>query len=76
MEVRIGIQHAPREVILESALTADALHAEVDKALVSGGPLRLHDEKGRVIIVPSTHIAYVDIAASEPRRIGFGGVAS
>ena len=74
MEIRIGVQHAPREIVFESTLTPEAVQAEVDKALASGATLRLQDEKGRVIIVPSSHIAYIDIAASESRRIGFGGV--
>ena len=73
MEIRIGVLHAPREIVLESALTAEAVEAEANKAIAAGSALRLVDDKGRVVLVPSAHIAYIDIAASEPRRIGFGG---
>jgi len=73
VEIRIGVLHAPREIVLESTLTADAVEEAANAAITSGNALRLVDEKGRVVLVPSAHIAYIDIAASEPRRIGFGG---
>lgn len=74
MEIRIGILHAPREIVLESAETPEAVEAAVAAALGAGSTLTLHDEKGRVIIVPVAHLGYVDIAAAEHRRVGFGGV--
>lgn len=76
MEIRIGILHAPREVVIESSETVEAVQSAVDAALNDNATLRLQDEKGRVVIVPAAHIAYIDIAAAEPRRVGFGGVAS
>ncbi len=76
MEVRIGVLHAPREVMFESTESVDALQSAVDAAIASGSTLRLHDDKGRVILVPGALIAYVDIAATDARRIGFGGAAS
>ncbi len=76
MEIRIGVLHAPREVVIDTTLTPDEVHAAVDAALNAGTPLRFSDEKGREVIVPAAHLAYVDIAAVESRRIGFGGVAS
>ena len=76
MEIRIGILHAPREVVLESAQSVDEVQAAVDAALSGASTLRLQDEKGRIVIIPSAHLAYIDIAASEPRRIGFGGILS
>lgn len=76
MEIRIGVLHAPREVVIESAESAEAVKSAVDAALATGNTLELRDEKGRVVLVPAAQIAYVDIAAAESRRIGFGGVAS
>lgn len=76
MEIRIGILHAPREIVIESTDSADAVQAAVDAALASGNTLRLHDEKGRIVLIPAAHLGYVDIAAVETRRVGFGGVAS
>lgn len=73
MEIRIGVLHAPREVVLESAQAPETVRSLVDKALASGSALELTDEKGRTVLIPAAHIAYVDIAASESRRVGFGG---
>ena len=73
MEIRIGILHAPREVTLEVNLSTDEVHSAVDAALSKSSTLRLTDDKGRVVLIPAAHIAYVDIAGSEARRVGFGG---
>jgi len=72
VEVKIGVQFAARELTVESAQTA----AEVEKAVteaLSGktGVLSLVDEKGRRVVVPADKLAYVEIAESELRRVGF-----
>ena len=72
MEVKIGVQHAPRELSLESAQTPDEVADAVTKALNDpGGVLTLTDEKGRRVIVPVAKIAYVEIDRATPRRVGF-----
>lgn len=72
MEVRIGVQHAARELMLESAETPDAVAKKVADALKNDALLDLVDDKGRRVVVPADRLAYVEIAASEPRRVGFG----
>lgn len=73
MEVKIGVQHASREIVLESSETPDEVESAVAKALGSdGGLLTLSDEKGRRIIVPGDRLAYVEIGAQMGRRVGFG----
>ena len=73
MEVKIGIQYAPRELILESALSPEEVEAAVSAAIKSDlGLLSLMDEKGRKVLVPVSKIAYIDIAEAEGRRVGFG----
>lgn len=73
MEVKIGIQYAPRELILESTLTPEEVEAAVSAAIKSElGLLSLMDEKGRKVLVPVSKIAYIDIAEAEGRRVGFG----
>ena len=75
MEVKIGVQHAPRELVLESAQTPDDVQKAVDAAFKSpDGVLQLVDDKGRRVIVPVTKLAYVEIAESEQRRVGFGAL--
>ena len=72
MEVKIGVQYAPRELVLESGQTP----AEVEKAVTEAlsdddGVLNLVDEKGRRVIVPVKKVAYVEIAEAVTRKVGF-----
>lgn len=71
MEIRIGVQNSNREVVLESNLSAAEVRKLVDSAIAKPEALVLEDEKGRTIIVPAGVIAYVDIAASDVRKVGF-----
>ncbi len=73
MEVRIGVQHAPRELVVESAETAEAV-LEAVQAAVAGksAVLALTDERGRQVLVPADKLAFVEIGAPESRRVGFG----
>ncbi|WP_026930717.1 DUF3107 domain-containing protein [Glycomyces tenuis] len=71
MEVKIGIQYAPRELVLESKLSSKDLSEAIDQAINEGGVLRLEDEKGRQVIVPAEKIAYVEVAAQSARPVGF-----
>lgn len=73
MEVKIGVQNTPRELVLESAQTADEVAKAVADALKADlGVLTLVDDKGRRVLVPADKVAYVEIAESEQRKVGFG----
>lgn len=74
MEVRIGIQHATRELVLESAEKPEAVAKKVSEAIKNDGMLDLIDEKGHRVVVPAAKLAYVEIAAAEVRRVGFGTI--
>ena len=75
MEVRIGVQHATRELVIESAQTTDAITDAVSAALAGKTEvLSLEDERGRRIVVPAAKLAYVEIGEPESRRVGFGAV--
>ena len=71
MEVKIGVQYAPRELVLESAQTPAEIEQIVTDALANDGTLSLTDEKGRRVIVPVGKVAYVEIAEASPRAVGF-----
>jgi hypothetical protein len=72
VEVKIGVLHTPREIVLESTQTPAQVEAQVTEALKSvDGQLALTDEKGRRVLVPANLVAYVEIAASDVRRVGF-----
>ncbi len=73
MEVKIGVADSPRELVVSSAQTPDEVAALVDEALGgSTSTLALSDDKGRRYVIPAIRIAYVEIAPSEVRRVGFG----
>lgn len=75
MEVKIGVQFASRELVLDSAQSPDEVAKAVDEALRADlGVLTLVDEKGRRVLVPADKLAYVEIAESEHRRVGFGAM--
>ena len=72
MEVKIGVQYAPRELVLDSAQTPAEVEATVSDAIGKGdGILTLVDEKGRRVIVPVDKIAYIEIAEAQSRPVGF-----
>ncbi|WP_219670823.1 DUF3107 domain-containing protein [Streptomyces bambusae] len=73
MEVKIGVQHAPREIVLESGQSAEELEAIVADAL-SGKTslLSLTDIRGRKVLVPADRLSYVDLGEPTARKVGFG----
>lgn len=72
MEVKIGVLHTAREIMLDSPQTPDEVEALVAAALKSvDGQLVLTDDRGRKVIIPANLIAYVDIAQADQRRVGF-----
>lgn len=72
MEVKIGVQHAAREIVLESTQTADEVLALVTAAVAGSTLLVLNDDKGRALVVPGDRLAYVELGATERGRVGFG----
>jgi hypothetical protein len=75
VEVKIGVQHAPREIVLESGQSAEEVERAVNEALA--GKVRLlvlSDDKGRKVLVPADRIAYVEIGEPATRRVGFGAL--
>lgn len=73
MEVKIGVLHSPRELVVESVLSQDEIQQVVADALASStGVLSLDDDKGRRIIVPTSLVSYVEIAQPDVRKVGFG----
>ncbi|MER5860551.1 MULTISPECIES: DUF3107 domain-containing protein [Streptomyces] len=73
MEVKIGVQHAPREIVLESGQSVEEVERVVTDALAGKTQLlSLQDEKGRKILVPTERLAYVEIGEPAVRKVGFG----
>lgn len=72
MDIRIGIFNSPREISFETSQPASDVEAAVAAALADpAGYLKLSDDKGRIYVVPSVGLAYVEIGSEESRRVGF-----
>lgn len=75
MEVKVGVQFSARELVVDSAQTPDQVQEAVAVALTGKDRvLVLVDVKGRRVMVPVDKLAYVEIAESEQRRVGFGSL--
>lgn len=72
MEIRIGIVNTARELSFESADSAASIESAV-AAAVSGASalLKLSDDAGKVYLVPSATLAFVEIGDEKVRRVGF-----
>ena len=73
MEVKIGVRHAPRELIVDTGDSVEEVHAALDKALADDATLALTDARGRVVLVPARTIAYVEIGGGVSGQISFRG---
>lgn len=74
MEIKVGIVHGAREIVLESEETAANVESAFAKAVSDDGLLTLIDERGRKVLVPASRIAYLEIGQEQSRRVGFGAV--
>ena len=71
MEVKIGVQYSPRELVVETNESGDAIEKLVSEAVSSEGVLVLTDNKGRKVIVPAAKIAYIEIGGGVSGAVGF-----
>lgn len=72
VEVKVGIQMAARELVVETSMTAEEIEQALADALADGGVFSLNDSKGRSVLVPAAKIAYVELSVVEQRKVGFG----
>jgi prophage tail gpP-like protein len=73
VEIKVGIQHVNREIVVETTESASSVEEAYTKAAASGGVLTLKDERGRKVLIQASVISYVDIGEESARRVGFGG---
>ncbi|HET6627347.1 MAG TPA: DUF3107 domain-containing protein [Nocardioidaceae bacterium] len=72
MEVKIGVQNASRELVIDSEQSGDDVEAVVSKALNSDEALLvLTDTKGRKVMVPTDKLAYVEVGSPAAGQVGF-----
>lgn len=73
VEIRIGIQHSPRELVFESESDASAVLEKLQTAITDGTTVTLEDAKGKTLLIPGAKVAYAEVSGQEPRRVGFFG---
>jgi hypothetical protein len=72
VEVKIGVQNASRELVIDSSESSEDVEATVAKALSADEHvLVLRDTKGRKVIVPTDKLAYVEIGSPSVGQVGF-----
>ncbi len=75
VDVRIGVTYSPREIDLQLPDDTDRkkLQSEITKVLENDDAvLWLTDKRGKVVGVPSSKVAYVELGSdSDSRSIGF-----
>jgi hypothetical protein len=76
VEVKVGIQHVNREIVVESTESAANIEKELLSSIAVGGDgvFTLSDERGRKVLIPVHKIAYVDLGEENARHVGFGAV--
>jgi Protein of unknown function (DUF3107) len=70
VEVKIGVQNASRELVIDTELSGD----DVEKAVADAreqGLLSLTDTKGRRVVVPMDKLAFVEIGSPTVGQVGF-----
>ena len=77
MEVKIGIQSIPRELVVDT----DTPMEEIERALAAAlsGPAEqsvfaIDMVKGGRLLIPADKIAFIEFTPDQARRVGFGNI--
>ncbi|QBR91929.1 DUF3107 domain-containing protein [Nocardioides euryhalodurans] len=73
MEIKIGVQHVTRELVLETNESSDDVQKKVAEAVSGSGDgiLSLVDTKGRQVLIPAAKLAYIEIGGGVTGQVGF-----
>jgi Protein of unknown function (DUF3107) len=77
MEVKIGIQSVPRELVHDTDATPEEVERDLTAALSAKdgkGVFTLNTQKGGRVLIPAEKIAYVEFSTDQARRVGFGNI--
>jgi hypothetical protein len=76
VEVKIGVQSVPRELVVETDTPADQIEKDLSAALEGDkhSVFTLAVTKGGKVLVPADKIAYLEFGPQENRRVGFGNI--
>jgi Protein of unknown function (DUF3107) len=77
VEVKIGIQSIPRELVVDTDATAEEVERDLAAALGTAdgkAVLALTTQKGGRVLVPADKIAFIEFSTDQARRVGFGNI--
>jgi hypothetical protein len=77
VEVKIGIQSIPRELVVDTDATAEEVERDLAAALsATDGKalLALTTQKGGRVLIPADKIAFIEFSTDQARRVGFGNI--
>ena len=73
MQVRIGVQNVPKELVVETDQSADEVQNALAKALAEPhGIFVLQDRRAGRVVIPVEGVGYLEIFDDEQRNVGFG----
>jgi Protein of unknown function (DUF3107) len=71
LEIKIGVQNAPRELTVDTDQTVESIEKMVAEAVEGNGVFAIADTKGRRVVVPGARLAYVEIGTGVTGAVGF-----
>jgi uncharacterized protein DUF3107 len=77
VEVKIGIQSIPRELVVDTDATPEEVERDLAAALSAkdSSPIfALTTQKGGRVLIPADKIAFIEFGADQSRRVGFGNI--
>jgi len=77
MEVKIGIQSIPRELVVDTDTPAEEIERALSDALAGAAGqsvFALDTVKGGRLLVPADKIAFIEFSPDQARRVGFGNI--
>jgi hypothetical protein len=72
VEVKIGIQSVPRELIVDTDASPEEVEQDLVKALSTPGAVfAVTVRTGGRLLVPADKVAFLEFGVGETRRVGF-----
>lgn len=72
MEIKIGLADSAKEIIIQVDTDIDGITKKFEADLANQNISRFEDREGRVFLIQTSKIAYLEIANSTTRPVGFG----
>ncbi len=72
MQVRIGVQSVPKELVVDTSMSPEEVEQAVADALAEDEGLFTLRSRGGRVVVPAAKLAYVEIGEAEVPSVGFG----